>query len=134
MAGTYYGKDGQTIRVVRGVKVPIGTTGIVFWRGETKWGTRLGFKTMQDETVWIAEANVEYIRPFPGREAIVEKAQETGNADGLEILLPNGERFVRHPEAKVVLFQGRVVWEKPKSVAPLTDAETVAAIDGEVTA
>jgi hypothetical protein len=46
--------------VVKGRKVAKGTTGVVFWMGEDSWGkAKIGFKTAEGETVWIAQANCE---------------------------------------------------------------------------
>ena len=51
---------GDKITVVRGVKVPKGTTGVAFWVGETKYGLRVGFKNdANGETLWTAMGNVE---------------------------------------------------------------------------
>ena len=49
---------GKQIVVVRGRKVPLGTTGRCFWVGETKYGTRVGFETADGETMWTAKSNV----------------------------------------------------------------------------
>ena len=38
---------GMTITVMRGVKVPRGTTGEVFWTGDTKYGRGSGSPTRQ---------------------------------------------------------------------------------------
>ena len=35
---------GMTVVLVRGGAIPPGTTGKVFWVGETKYGVRVGFK------------------------------------------------------------------------------------------
>lgn len=48
----------KQIKVVKGRKVPIGTTGKVFWVGETQWGRRIGFKDSKGETHWTAIGNV----------------------------------------------------------------------------
>lgn len=50
---------GQTITVVKGRKVKVGTTGVVFWVGETKFGWRVGFNDAAGETYWTAVSNVE---------------------------------------------------------------------------
>jgi hypothetical protein len=51
---------GQTVTVVKGRKVPKGTTGIVAWMGEDNYGTaRVGFKTADGEMVFTAQSNVE---------------------------------------------------------------------------
>lgn len=49
---------GQTVTVVKGRKVPKGTTGIVFWVGENQWGPQVGFKA-DGETYFTALGNVE---------------------------------------------------------------------------
>lgn len=49
---------GQTVTVVKGRKVPLGTVGIVFWVGENNWGTQVGFKS-NGETYFTAITNLE---------------------------------------------------------------------------
>lgn len=51
---------GQTVEVVRGRKVPKGTTGTVIYIGEDGYGkSRVGIKTEDGETVFTATSNVE---------------------------------------------------------------------------
>ena len=50
---------GQTVTVVKGRKVPVGTTGEVFWVGEGKYGWRVGIKDAEGEVHWTAVTNVE---------------------------------------------------------------------------
>lgn len=51
---------GQTVTVVKGRKVPKGTTGTVAWIGEDNYGNaRVGFKTADGEMVFTAQSNVE---------------------------------------------------------------------------
>ena len=59
---------GRVVEVVKGRKVPKGTTGKVFWKGVDKfktnrWSTayRLGLTTETGETVWVAESNVRVV-------------------------------------------------------------------------
>lgn len=53
-------EKGQTVTVVKGRKVPKGTTGVIFWVGEDSWGKgRIGFKGTDGETYWTATSNVE---------------------------------------------------------------------------
>lgn len=54
-------KKGVEVKVVKGRKVPVGTTGMVFWVGDTKFGERVGINTPGGETVWTASSNVEVI-------------------------------------------------------------------------
>ena len=56
-----YALKGQTVTVVKGRKVPLGTTGVCFYSGEGQWGWRVGFKTEDGETVWTAVTNVEAV-------------------------------------------------------------------------
>lgn len=50
---------GDTVTVVKGKKVPLGTSGVVFWTGSNQYGERIGFKNASDgETVWISTVNV----------------------------------------------------------------------------
>jgi hypothetical protein len=51
---------GVPVRVVRGRKVPIGTTGTVFWMGADAWDKpRIGIHDEAGETFWTATSNVE---------------------------------------------------------------------------
>lgn len=56
-----YAMKGQQVKVVKGRKVPIGTTGEVFWVGEGQYGWRLGFLDAEGITHWIAVSNVEAV-------------------------------------------------------------------------
>lgn len=51
---------GQTVTVVKGRKVPKGTTGTIAWIGEDDWGkARVGIKTADGEMHFTAQSNVE---------------------------------------------------------------------------
>ena len=51
---------GQTVTVVRGRKVPKGTTGTIIWIGDDAYGkARVGIKTEDGETHFTAASNVE---------------------------------------------------------------------------
>jgi hypothetical protein len=61
---------GQTYRVVRGRKIPIGTTGKVFWVGKTRWGgttVGLALSDLKDsagryiDAVFTSPQNLEYV-------------------------------------------------------------------------
>jgi hypothetical protein len=60
---------GQTYKVVRGRKVPIGTTGKVFWWGDKGWGMAVGMNTSDRkdargknlDVVFVALKNLEYV-------------------------------------------------------------------------
>lgn len=53
---------GETIKVVKGRKVPVGTEGVCFWVGENQYGWRVGFSTAEGETCWTALSNVEVVK------------------------------------------------------------------------
>jgi hypothetical protein len=53
---------GQTLVVVKGRKVPIGTTGVCFYSGEGRYGWRVGFETAAGETVWTDVKNVDWAK------------------------------------------------------------------------
>lgn len=53
---------GKPIRVIRGRKVAIGTTGEVFWRGESQYGERVGIRLADGSKVFTAITNVEVIQ------------------------------------------------------------------------
>jgi len=51
---------GQTVTVVKGRKVPVGTTGTIVWVGKDSWDkTRVGIRTADGEMVYTAASNVE---------------------------------------------------------------------------
>lgn len=54
---------GKTVVVVKGRKVPLGTTGECFWIGPNRFGSgdRIGIRTEQDETFWTAASNVKVL-------------------------------------------------------------------------
>lgn len=54
---------GKTVTVVKGRKVAKGTTGEIFWLGETKFGTRVGIKDAAGTVHWTAITNVEVTNP-----------------------------------------------------------------------
>lgn len=56
-----YAMKGQTVKVVKGRKVPIGTEGVVFWVGESQYGWRVGFEDAEGTTHWTAASNVEAV-------------------------------------------------------------------------
>jgi len=49
---------GREVKVVRGRKVPKGTTGRVFWTGNKGWGDRVGIECANGERVFV---NPEYV-------------------------------------------------------------------------
>lgn len=49
---------GESVTVVKGIKVPHGTSGIVFWSRVEDYGERIGFKDAAGATHWTAAKNV----------------------------------------------------------------------------
>ncbi len=88
---------GDQVRVVRGRKVPKGTEGTVFWKGERRYGvqyarhgfshgsgfygdivTRVGFKDAQGTVFWTNETNLEKVgttNPQPMAAEVEAKIQ-----------------------------------------------------------
>lgn len=64
-------EKGGTVKVVRGRKVPLGTTGKVIWKGESRFGWRVGIKDATDTVHWTALGNVT---------AVYDEAQVTATA------------------------------------------------------
>jgi hypothetical protein len=52
-------EKGKTVEVVRGRKVPKGTTGTVIWVGSGRYGERVGVKDAAGTVHWTAASNVE---------------------------------------------------------------------------
>jgi hypothetical protein len=71
---------GKRVVVARGRKVPQGTTGIVFWVGDSQWGLKVGIATSERkdargrnlDVAWTYEKNCDVILP----ENIVAEIQE----------------------------------------------------------
>lgn len=72
----HYVAKGAPVKVVKGRKVPVGTTGECFWIGEGTWGTRVGLRDEAGETHWTAITNVERILDEP-TIAVAERAATT---------------------------------------------------------
>jgi hypothetical protein len=54
-----YDMKGKKIVIVKGRKIPVGTTGTAFYVGEGTWGWRVGFTDEMGNTLWTDIANVE---------------------------------------------------------------------------
>lgn len=54
---------GKEVAVVRGRKVPKGTTGRVFWMGDSRFGRRVGLRDATGTVHWTALTNVEVTNP-----------------------------------------------------------------------
>lgn len=51
-------RKGKTLQVVKGRKVPVGTTGECIWVGDGQWGTRVGIQDTAGNVHWTAVTNV----------------------------------------------------------------------------
>lgn len=54
---------GKHVTVVKGRKVKIGTTGVIFWYGESKFGYRVGLELADGSRVFTAASNVSVTNP-----------------------------------------------------------------------
>lgn len=52
---------GKRVRVIRGRKLPIGTEGEIFWRGNSGYGESVGLRLADNSRVFTALTNVEVI-------------------------------------------------------------------------
>ena len=52
-------RKGDIVTVVKGRKVPIGTTGRIFWLKDTGYGPRIGIKDANENVTWTYLKNVE---------------------------------------------------------------------------
>lgn len=50
---------GRTVKVVRGRKVPVGTTGRIYWYGEGRYGMRVGIELLSGEKIFVDGRNIE---------------------------------------------------------------------------
>ena len=79
---------GKVVKVVKGRKIPHGTTGKVFWRKEVNYDPygrwykavmRIGFKDDEGNVYWTNESNVEVVNPeqyIPTREQAEKNVKE----------------------------------------------------------
>ena len=126
---------GQTVTVVKGRKVPIGTTGRVFWSGEGRYGWRVGFETADGETFWTAASNVcrrggvmtartatVAVSPAShqrGTQHPRRHAQERRLRPGLQRPLdPVGEPVVRHRRRGALLIEVLQAMRRRAGVRP----------------
>jgi hypothetical protein len=66
---------GDTVQIIKGKSK--GTTGTIFWVGETKYGARVGIKPEDGETVWAKASDVVPVVPTlavnPAARATIEE-------------------------------------------------------------
>jgi len=77
---------GKTLRVIKGRKTPIGTTGECIWEGPDKYHAhahRVGIKDHRGEVHWTSANNVEVVRESPEDEvrARYEDERHANNYD-----------------------------------------------------
>ncbi len=104
-------EKGSRVEVFKGRKVPVGTTGEVFWVGAGTYGTRVGLKGDDGDTYWLASDNC---RP-EGWAQLVVRAGDHGwdiVARQLEAAqIHKGDR-VRFVNAEGQAFIGEVFWKE----------------------
>ena len=70
-------EKGREVVVIKGRKVPIGTTGTVFWMGKDGWSNdKIGMRTIGGTVYWTAASNVQTLDPW----AYVETEWPTDDA------------------------------------------------------
>ena len=99
---------GTRVVVVRGVKVPRGTTGEIFWTGVTKYGPRVGFKDSEGTVHWTAASNVEAMAPAPFK-APVEADEPTPGVS------PALDAKVAALEARVAALEAALAAKAPEA-------------------
>lgn len=73
-------KVGRKVKVVRGRKVPVGTTGVVKLIRDSQWGQSIVLDTGSEE-LWVALKNVEVLEPsvvFDEAAAKIKAARQVG--------------------------------------------------------
>lgn len=55
-------RKGKTLKVVKGRKVPVGTTGVCVWIGDGRFGKRCGVKDSAGMVHWTALSNVGVVK------------------------------------------------------------------------
>lgn len=119
---------GSRVKVVKGRKVPIDTTGTIFWLGDNKFGEgkRAGIEGDDGETYWTSLDNLEAIQD----EAPEIEPPKKG--DMVRFILPEAEVEVEGPviwvgEAKsgrgyrigVRDHEGEVHWMDSRKATPV---------------
>lgn len=66
----------KVVKVIRGRKVPIGTTGEVMWMGDNGYGPQVGIRLLDGKVVFTAQRNVEVVLLDKEFEEIVLKEKE----------------------------------------------------------
>jgi hypothetical protein len=70
-------EKGRLICVVRGRKVPLGTSGVCIWVGNGRWGARVGLKDSSGGVHWTAFDNVDVASgPVPPSKAVREERND----------------------------------------------------------
>ncbi len=85
---------GQIYKVVRGRKVPHGTTGKVFWFGDKGWGMSVGLSTSDRkdsngrnlDVVFVALKNLEYVPDATTANAVAAATASRADADAVGVL------------------------------------------------
>lgn len=96
---------GKRVRVVKGRKVPVGTEGVVFWIGDSRWGLRVGLRPNRfgGEAVFTSIDNVEVVgddgetmkQPGPegpwGRGMVMSSLPDLGRPPAATVIFVSGE-------------------------------------------
>lgn len=120
---------GSTVVVVKGVKVPRGTTGVAFWVGETKFGMRVGLKDAAGTVHWTAAGNVESVAPvsyptaaaageFGPAVAAVVNAAAAAVDEPTPGVSPAAEARIAALEAKVAALEAALAAKAPAPFIP----------------
>lgn len=75
-----------TVTVIKGRKVPVGTTGTVIWIGSSYGQTRLGIRDADGTTHWTAASNVQVVTPPQPATADTNQPQPAQPAPAPEAL------------------------------------------------
>ena len=51
-------RKGMYVKVVKGRKVPLGTTGAIIWIGQGEYGWRVGLKDSKNQVHWTSVMNI----------------------------------------------------------------------------
>lgn len=94
---------GSRVKIVKGRKVPVGTTGTVVWMGQSQYGTRVGISPsgvrmgkIYPDVVWTALTNVEVDDP-----ALAMSAEVSGKIDAAQYLALETANAKSHYESLV---------------------------------
>lgn len=104
---------GKTVVVTRGRKVPVGTTGELFWLGDGRYGLRAGVRDASGTVHWTAASNLDVVNPddYFDYDAWVTREPDHGALALRDLNSTARDHWGRKFGVGVRLFAGEDSWE-----------------------